>query len=78
MSSTLTIAKKYALGSTGCHELLDRTSMLADMVEGYLVNRPSGKTQPEWHRLAENAAAAIRELHQQVGSEHLSAECPNP
>ena len=52
--------------------------MLADMVEGYLVNHPSGKTQPEWHRLAENAAAAIRELHQQVGSEHLSAECPNP
>ncbi len=66
----------YAPGSVGCHELLDRTSMLADMVEQYLVEHPACTGRPEWHALAERAAAALHELYQKVGAEHLTAGEP--
>jgi hypothetical protein len=29
---------------------------------------------PEWYLLAEQAAAALRELYQRIGAEHLEAE----
>ncbi|WP_439622910.1 hypothetical protein [Gemmata sp.] len=61
-------------GTPGCHELLDRASLLSDMAERYLLEHPACVANPGWYALAERAAAALRELYQQVGAEHLDAE----
>jgi hypothetical protein len=61
-------------GSFSCHELLDRTALLAELVERSLVFHPACVANPEWYRLAEQASAALHELYQRVGAEHLSAD----
>lgn len=65
---------RYAPGTAGCHELLDRLSMLSEMLERYLVEHPACVARPEWHALAESAASSLHELYQQVGAEHLAAD----
>ena len=67
----------YGPGTSGCHELLDRLSMLAEMLDRYLVRHPACVARPDWHALAEGAAASLQELYQQVGAEHLAAESSN-
>ena len=67
-------ADAYRPGSPGCHELLDRTSLLSDMLERHLLSHPACVANPAWYLLAEQAAAALRELYQQVGAEHLEVE----
>lgn len=67
-------AESFRPGSHGCHELLDRTSLLANQVEEHLLAHPSCVANAEWYALAERAASALRELYQQVGSEHLTAQ----
>lgn len=67
----------YAPGSSGCHELLDRLSMLAEMVDRYLVEHPACIAKTEWHSIAESAAASLRELYQRVGADHLAADDPD-
>jgi hypothetical protein len=64
----------YKPRSYGCHELLDRTSMLADMVEQFVLTHPSCALNPEWYALAEQAVACLRDLYQRVGAEHLNSE----
>ena len=65
-------ADGYRPGSLGCHELLDRTALLADMVERSVAEHLACVANPAWYALAERAATALRELHQQVGAEHLA------
>ena len=67
-------AEGYKPGSFGCHELLDRTAMFAAMVEQEIQTHPACVANPEWFLLAEQAAAALRELYQQIGAEHLTAD----
>jgi hypothetical protein len=67
-------ADEYQPGSPGCHELLDRTALVSDQVERHLLDHPACVANPEWYLLAEQVAAALRELYQQVGAEHLRAE----
>jgi len=67
-------ADGYRPGSPGCHELLDRAALLSDMLERHLLSHPACVANPGWYMLAEQAAAALRELYQQVGAEHLGAE----
>ncbi len=66
-------ADGYRPGTVGCHELLDRTALVADMVEKVLVSHPACVASPEWYALAERAAAALHELYQRVGDAHLDA-----
>jgi hypothetical protein len=33
--------KQYEPGSYGCHELLDRTNLVGDMAEEYVLNHPA-------------------------------------
>jgi hypothetical protein len=61
----------YKTGSFGCHELLDRTSMAADIVEQYVLSHPACAQNKDWFALADQAVAALRELYQRVGAEHL-------
>jgi hypothetical protein len=67
-------ADQYRPGSAGCHELLDRAALLADMLERYLLDHPACVANPEWYRLAEQAAASLQALYQLVGAEHLGGE----
>jgi hypothetical protein len=67
-------AEDYKPGSFGCHELLDRTAMFAAMVEQEIQSHPACIANPEWFLLAEQASAALRELYQKIGAEHLSVE----
>jgi hypothetical protein len=69
-------AEAYRPGTVGCHELLDRTSLLTDMLERHLLDHPACVANPGWYALAERAAAALRELYQQIGAEHLDADPP--
>lgn len=63
--------EQYKPGSFGCHELLDRTSLVADTVEQYVLSHPACAQNPDWYALAEKAVTALRELYQRVGETHL-------
>jgi len=64
-------SESYKPGSFGCHELLDRASLAADLVERSILSHPACVQNPEWFALAERAAAALQDLYQKVGQEHL-------
>src|SRR5262245_48522217 len=64
-------SEPYKPGSFGCHELLDRTSMAADIVEQYVLSHPACAQNKDWFALADQAVAALRELYQRRGAEHL-------
>jgi hypothetical protein len=64
-------SEPYKPGSFGCHELLDRTSMAADIVEQYVLSHAACVQNQDWFALADQAVAALRELYQRVGAEHL-------
>ena len=66
-------AEQYKPGSFGCHELLDRTSMAAKNIEEYVLSHPACAQNPDWYSLADQAAAALHELYQRIGAEHLGA-----
>ena len=62
---------QYRPGSFGCHELLDRTCLLADQLEKSILSHPSCIQNAEWYALATSAVDSLRELYQRVGAEHL-------
>lgn len=64
-------ADQFKPGSFGCHELLDRTAMLADLVEERLLSHPACATDRDWYALADRAVSALRELYQRVGEKHI-------
>ncbi len=65
------LAEQYEAGSFGCHELLDRTALAADIVERYVRTHPACVQNREWFALAEQAVAALQELYQRIGAAHL-------
>jgi hypothetical protein len=68
---------EYKPGSFGCHELLDRTSLLANQIETWLLDHPACLDRPEFYALAERAASALHELYQRIGEVHLDAQEAN-
>jgi hypothetical protein len=62
---------QYKPGSFGCHELLDRAALAADFVERSVACHPACVQNPDWFALAEQAVAALQELYQRIGAEHL-------
>ena len=67
-------ADAFKPGTFGCHELLDRTALLADLVEGQIQTHPACIANAEWFLQAEQAAALLRDLYQKIGAEHLAAD----
>jgi hypothetical protein len=63
--------KQYEPGSFGCHELLDRTALAADLVERYVRTHPACIQNQEWFALAEQAMMALQKLYQRIGAAHL-------
>jgi hypothetical protein len=64
---------RFTPGSFGCHELLDRAILFARMVEEEVQNHPACLQNREWYELAERATAALNDLYQRIGSEHLTS-----
>jgi hypothetical protein len=58
-------------GSFGCHELLDRTNLLADTLEQFVLSHPACLLNRDWYALADQAVAALRELYQRAGAEQV-------
>jgi hypothetical protein len=69
-------AGAFRPGSFGCHELLDRTAMIAGIVERQILDHPSCVLDPEWYALADRALAALNELYRRVGDAHVGDEPP--
>jgi len=58
-------------GSLGCHELLDRTSLLMNNLDEYVLAHPACLRNKEWFALAHQAVDALNQLYQKVGAEHI-------
>jgi hypothetical protein len=65
-------SEQYRPRSFGCHGLLDRTSLAADIVERYVLSHTACVQNQDWFALAEKAVVALRELYQRIGQDHLS------
>lgn len=61
-------SEQFQPGSFGCHELLDRTALVSDLLQRYILTHPACALQPDWYALADQAAAALCELYQQIGA----------
>lgn len=62
---------QFAPGSFGCHELLDRVSLVSKLLEEAIVTHPACVQKGEWYELARKASDALNELYQRVGAEHV-------
>jgi hypothetical protein len=62
---------RFAPGSFGCHELLDRTSLAAQAVDEWILSHPACLSHPQWFALARSALDALNELYHRVGEAHL-------
>jgi hypothetical protein len=58
-------------GSFGCHELLDRTSLMSGAIERDILAHPACLQNKAWFELAHRAVQALNDLYQKVGAEHL-------
>jgi len=59
--------EQYLVGSFGCHELLDRTFLVANMVDNYVLTHPACVQNQEWFALAEQALDTLMDLYQRIG-----------
>src|SRR5215469_13999033 len=59
-------------GSFGCHEVLHLAAVFAAMVRRHLLDHWAIRRKPAWAELAEKVVEALNELHQAIGTEHLS------
>lgn len=65
-------SKAFQPGSFGCHEALDRCSMLAKLVDDFS-GHPAIEINADWKAAAEHAAKLLADLYQAIGSSHLPA-----
>jgi hypothetical protein len=63
--------ERFLPGTFGCHELLDRTALLADLIERSILSHPACIKNREWYELAAEASAILHDLYQRIGSTHL-------
>lgn len=68
---------EFSPGTFGCHELWDRTHLIADLIEKSLLAHPACIQSQEWYQLAYEASAALQELYQRVGAGHLARPEPS-
>jgi hypothetical protein len=67
-------AQRYAPGTFGCHELLDRVHLISSMFQQHVWEHPACLQNPEWYRLADAAVEAMEKLYQEIGAAHLGEE----
>lgn len=67
---------QFGPGTFGCHEALDRCSMLADLAD-QLSEHPAIMLVPDWRRRAQEATKALADLYAEIGRIHLEAPSPD-
>ena len=68
--------EQFRPGTFGCHELLDRLSILVGNLEEHILQHPSCVRNPDWFELAHQAVSVLNDLYQQVGASHLDEDTP--
>lgn len=68
---------RFAPGTYGCHELLDRTSIIANLVSD-LGDHPACVANVSWYAKAWQAQELLNELYQMVGESHLGDQDKGP
>lgn len=63
--------RQAAAEPTSQHEVLDRTFMIRDNWETFVIEHPVVLVNPEAHRLAQLAAAMMQEVYQLIGKKKL-------
>ena len=64
-------SEQFVPGTLGCHEFLDRTSVMMDTLERFVLSHPACVHNKEWFALAYQAVNHLNNLYQKVGAEHL-------
>ena len=59
--------EQWAPGTLGSHELLDRTFIVADNLENFVLSHPACVANAEWYALASQAVDLLQMLYQEVG-----------
>jgi hypothetical protein len=59
------------LDDYGRHEVLHMANFLSSAVDTELCEHEAIKTNPEWLKLAQQAADLLAELYQAIGQQHL-------
>lgn len=62
---------QFRPGSFGCHEALDRCSLLAELVDD-LAEHPAIMLNSEWRAQADQAARILADLYSAIGRVHIS------
>lgn len=62
--------ERFAPGSFGCHELLDRVHLLTNLLDEAVVQHPACILNAEWFALASQAEEVLNDLYQKVGAAH--------
>ncbi|HMC66357.1 MAG TPA: hypothetical protein VKI65_15575 [Gemmataceae bacterium] len=70
--------EEFKPGTFGCHELLDRAAFFAKTVEVSLLSHPACVQNQDWYALANQAFAALWDLYQRIGAEHLGRKENSP
>ena len=55
--------ERLKAGTFGCHELLDRTSWISNLLGESVLSHPACVSNPEWFALAESALTAMTDLY---------------
>ncbi|HEX6985587.1 MAG TPA: hypothetical protein VF170_09430 [Planctomycetaceae bacterium] len=58
--------ERFAPGSLGGHQLLDRTRLVSDLLWQAVVSHPACVRDPELYALARRAAALLDDLHRRL------------
>lgn len=61
-------------GSYGCHELMDRVSLIRDLFGATVEAHPGLMNFPEWEAASDAAGEALFRLHNLIAEKHLAAE----
>jgi hypothetical protein len=66
--------ERFAPGTFGLHELLDRVSLIVGLIDQQILEHPACLQDERWYLLADAAADALNRLYQELGAIHLSAD----
>jgi hypothetical protein len=62
----------WAPGELGCHELLDRVSVMNNIFADHVIDHAACITNPEWFALANHISDLMADLYQKIGAKHLA------
>lgn len=63
--------ERWAPGSFGCHELLDRVHLMENFFESTVINHPACVLHPDWFHAAREIGERIAALYQKIGAEDV-------